>query len=582
MQARFLTTLFLTASALAAALLPQCTEPTKQSETQIVQIALTSEPDALNPITYKTVNAQSINQLVFQKLIDTDFHSLELVPVLAESRPEILPLNDSLYQITYHIRNEAQWDNGDPVTAHDVIFTLKAALAPGIANEGKKNYLSSLVDATPDSLNPKVIHFSCKPGLRMEYTTGAEVAILPAHLYDPEEALRDIPFSVFIHNNADSTQSEKIATWAKDFGSHRFQKTPENIIGSGAYRVTEWVSDQRIKLQRKSNHWTQKISESHGFFDQYPDNIHYTIISEPAGITAAARNGQLHVGPIVRSPDYVALKEDENFLADFHVKLAPELTTNVILVNWCKPALQTLKTREALAHLFNSKQYIETVQKSTGQIISGPLHPSKNGYHHHLTPRNIDAEKARNLLEEDGWLDSDGDGVLDKIIDGKKVDLRLDYKYNTENEGRKNAGLMYREWARPLGIDIQVKSAEWLVFIEQIMGKDFDLAFFSWTDEHAPTDLAPLFHSASIDNGYNFGCYRNREVDALLDELSTTIDSDRQVQLYRTVQEILHREVANIFVSTNEARFFISREFEEIQPSAVSPGYFAGSLKTSD
>lgn len=575
-------TLSLTASILTAILYTRCNQPPKKSETKTVQIALTSEPDALNPITYKTINAQSINQLIFQKLLDIDIQSLDLVPVLAESRPEIQSLGDSLYQITYRIRNEAQWDNGETVTANDVIFTLKAALAPGLANEGKKNYLSSLKDAQIDSLNPKVITFICKPDLRMEYTTGAEVGIMPVSVYDKGRFLDDIPLSVFIENNPDSAQNEKIAAWAREFGSHQYQKTPENIWGSGAYQVTEWVSDQRIKLQRKPDHWSKNIEASHAFFDQHPQLINYTIISEPAGVIAAARNGQLHVGPIVRSSDYAALTEEENFRAEFYLNLAPELTTNVILINQCKPILQSLKTRKALAYLFNSPQFIETVQKSTGQEIIGPLHPSKMGYHQALTPRSFDPEKARNLLEEDGWRDSDGDGILDQTMNGKKVDLTLEYKYNTGNEGRKNAGLMYREWARPLGVDIQVKSAEWLVFIEQIMEKDFDLAFFSWTDEHAPTDLAPLFHSASIDNGYNFGCYRNHNVDSLLDVLAITFDTHKQIQIYKEIQEILHRDVANVFVSTNEARFFVSREFEEIQPSAVSPGYFAGSLKYSN
>jgi len=556
-----------------------CAGPDQQERPFQLRIALTSEPDALNPVTYKTINGQTISNVLFQKLIDIDFHTLELTPVLAESRPTIQSLGDSIYSLTYHIRTEAVWDNGSPVSSDDVIFTHKVALLPGVANEGKKNYLLSIRQVNADPEDKRSVTFICTPGMRMEYATGAEIGILPQHIYDPNGLLTEIPIESIIRNDLDSLNLLRVKEWNDGFNQHSAQRSPELIQGSSPYQLTEWTPDQRIKLEKKANHWTTQVNSENEYFRQHPDVITYSIITEPTATIGAARNGQLDIGSVVRSPDYVSLQADDKFNEKFQLVRAPELTTNVIIINSCNPALASTKTRQALAHLFNAQQFIDVVQKSTGQTIIGPLHPSKKAYHPELEPYAFNPEKAKTLLAEDGWKDSNGNGVLDKMINGKLVELELEYKFNTGNEGRKNAGLMYKEWARSLGIDIRIVNAEWLVFIEQIMAHEFDLAFFSWTDEHAPTDLSPLYHSRAIDNGYNFGCYSNTRTDSLFDALATTIDEDVQMQLWHEIQEILHEEVPGIFLSTNEARFFVSRKYQEISPSAVAPGFYAPAIK---
>lgn len=550
-----------------------------QEDTTHVRIGLTSEPDALNPVTFRTIDAQVINNLLFQKLLEIDRSTLELTPVLASSRPEINSIGDSLYTLQYSIQKEAIWDDGTPVTAKDVVFTLKASVAPNVSNEGKKSYLSSIQSITYSSTDPKSITFTCTQNMRMEYATGAEVGILPAHIYDPEDVLNQWTFQELFHNQLDSTAREKVKTWAGAFNSPTFQRNPDSISGSGAYQLQEWVSDRKLVLERKTNYWADDLTNRALTFEAFPQQISYRIIKESPAIVKAARNGQIDIGPIPRSADYIRLKSDSSFLRNFELYSAPELSTNVILVNACQPDLSSTKTRQALAHLFHTENYIASVQKSTGKRIIGPLHPSKKEYHDEIVPYQYDVNRAIALLNEDGWSDSDGDGILDKKIGGEKVDLKLEYKYNTGHEGRKNAGLLFKEWARPAGVEISLKNEEWLVFIESLMAGDYELAFFSWTDEHAPTDPIQLFHSRAINSGYNFGCFDHPEADTLMEELAITIDDNRRTEIWHKLQEIFHREVASIFLSTNEARFFMSREFETLQPVALPPGYWPGDIQ---
>lgn len=543
-----------------------------------VRIGITSEPDALNPVTSKTIDALVINALLFQKLMDVDFETLKLVPVLAEAPPEVTQENDSLYSLTYLINKNAKWNDGKPVTAADVDFTYKAAILPGINNEGKKNYLTGIRSINQESGNPKKVEFKCRPGMRMIYSTGAEVGIMPAHIYDPDSLISKISFAEIVSNKLDSTDLKNIQTWAEQFNQMFHQRDPKGISGSGSYQLKEWIADQRITLSQKENFWAAESDSPQTYYHHYPNSITYHILTEPSAMIRAAQNGQLDAGPVSRSADFMSLLSDSAFNRQFQLLLAPELSTNVIIMNSCLPELSSVKTRKALAHLFDAEQYITSVQKSTGKRITGPLHPAKSAYLKQ-EPYSYNLEKAQQLLAEDGWSDSDNDGILDKTADGKKVDLELDYKFNTGNEGRRNAGLLFQEWAKPAGVKINLVNEEWLVFIQSLMSKDFELAFFTWTDEHAPTDPAPIYHSSSIENGYNFGCFSHSRADSLMDVLSASVSETERQEIWHELQRIFHEEVAGIFLSTNDSRFFISRKFKPVKPSALSPGYWAGSLQ---
>jgi peptide/nickel transport system substrate-binding protein len=555
-----------------------CSSPENpEVKNEPIRIAITSEPDALNPVTSKTIDALAINQLLFQKLLDINPENLELAPVLAENLPQIALLPDSNYKITYTIREEAKWNDGLPVTGKDVVFTMKTAVLSGIKNEGKRDYLNTILNVETDSADPRRVFFTCKPGMRMIYATGAELGILPKHIYDPNSALDEISFkSVALFKEDEIPESLK--NFASAFNELAQQRDPLHISGSGPYTLQGWNPGQQINLEKTPDWWGNSIDSKLPWFQQRAEKLNFFIITEPKAIVSAAKNKQLDVGPVVRSKDYQDLLENAAFNQDFNLMASPELSVNVLLINACNPILADINVRKALAHLFNVEEYINTVQNNRGERIIGPLHPSKPGYHSEIEPYPFNLEKANELLTNSGWIDSDEDGVREKIVDGKKTDLVLQYKYHTGHEGRKNAGLLLKQWASEAGILVEIDNQEWLVFIEHLMGRNFELAFFSWTDEHAPTDPSTLYHSTAIDNGYNFNCYRSSRADSLVDALSRSTSDKEYRQLWLSLQELLHHDVPNLFLSTNETRYFSSKNLSGSEPIAIPPGYWAGSL----
>lgn len=117
----------LVVSAVATLVLVSCggSEDRKVTGSPDVIVHELSDADMLNPTNYTDAGAGYILKNIFQSLLEIDFKTLELTPVLAEGRPQIEKTSEGGLRITYIIRPEAKWDNGQPVTPQDVEFTLK-------------------------------------------------------------------------------------------------------------------------------------------------------------------------------------------------------------------------------------------------------------------------------------------------------------------------------------------------------------------------------------------------------------------------------------------------------------------------
>src|SRR4029077_9762438 len=114
-----------------------------------------SDPDAINPIIAITAQAQDINNNVFQPLMNFDYHTLKLVPVLADSLPIVLLDSSGHMNITFEIRKEAKWDNGSPITAKDVEFTLKVIKNTSVNDESLRSYYNMVSDIIMYPVNPR-------------------------------------------------------------------------------------------------------------------------------------------------------------------------------------------------------------------------------------------------------------------------------------------------------------------------------------------------------------------------------------------------------------------------------------------
>ncbi|MFN7015410.1 MAG: ABC transporter substrate-binding protein, partial [Bacteroidia bacterium] len=216
------------------------------NENPEVTIHELSDADMLNPVNYTDAGAGYILTNTHQPLLGIDFKTLELVPVLAEARPEIEKRPEGGMLITYKIRPEARWDDGTPITAKDVEFTLKVIKNPKVDNQNRKPYYEFIEDIKFYEGDPLKFTFICKDVYILAEASSGDFSILPSKIYDPKGLMSEFTIKQLNEDKDKLASNQKIIEFATDFNSEKYQREKEFISGSGAYKFEEWLTGQRI------------------------------------------------------------------------------------------------------------------------------------------------------------------------------------------------------------------------------------------------------------------------------------------------------------------------------------------------
>ncbi|MEL6865760.1 MAG: hypothetical protein AAFP19_15150, partial [Bacteroidota bacterium] len=160
-----------------------------------VRIALRSEPDRLNLLLARSTYAQEVGSQLFQSLLVFDPTDLSLKPLLAQSRPQITKLEEGPWKgglrYDFEIRPEALWDNGEPILASDVLFTLKLIFNPALPIAHYRAFLDFIGDLKVDPNNLRRFSVYTKSAYILAEAAIGILPIYPAYHYDPEQLLQD-------------------------------------------------------------------------------------------------------------------------------------------------------------------------------------------------------------------------------------------------------------------------------------------------------------------------------------------------------------------------------------------------------
>lgn len=562
-------------------LLSRCTSSQPETEQHVVTVWELNEPSSLNPITANDLAAQLILNYTHQKLLNYDYDTYEIQPVLAASRPTLSQPDDSTLLLTYRIRPEAKWDDGTPITAEDVLFTYKAIAHPDVAADYLKPYLSAVQAFTIDPTDPKAFTLTCRPvQMRAELATGAQAFILPKHLYDPEGNLDGIPFSLPLQGD-----STALRAFGDQFNDLRFARQPDSVFGSGAYTITSWDRNQRVRVEKKENWWGEAITPGDNeYFEAYPDVIIHEIIADQAAAITAMKGGQLDVMRSIRAKDYKEdLMDNDRVREQFTLYEPPQFSYSCFGIQQKHPFLRDKTTRQALAYLAPYDRMRTDILYGFGEPITGPVLPFvSQWYNDTLQPYSYQPELAAKLLSEAGWADNDNDGVLEKMIDGKSVPFRFSFLYNAGNRDREKVALMYQNALEKAGIQMEITPFEWSIYLDKIMAHDFDMFYVVLSTDPGLEDFSQLWHTSSANGGSNFVQFGDAETDALIEEINTTLDEEKRADLVRKFQVILHDEVPYLFLWTPQNRIVIHNRLDNGHISAYRPGFWTPGLRLKE
>lgn len=540
-----------------------------------------SDPDRLQPYASVSASATAIERFMFQKLIDWDYDKNDFIGMLAVSKPKITEYGNGL-KLDYEIRPEAIWDNGSPVTAQDVLFSYKAALNPKTNCEQIRPYLDFISDVIIDSTNPKKFSvISNQRYILVEEYSGYWV--LPEYIYDKDQIMRNFSIKDFRDKSkSESLKGDKnILRFADEFNSQKYSREKGFVVGSGPYEFSEWVTGSSITLKKKKDWWGRKSSDE--FLKNYGDieTIKFKIINDWKTATTAIKGKEIDVVRGIEYKIYTDLIKDEKFKENFLAYTPTSPQYLYIGLNLNNSKLKDLKVREALAHAVDKEQIISTLLYGLGTPVESMVQPDKKYYNKNLKKFAYNLDHAAKLLDEAGWKDSDGDGIRDKVVNGKKVTLDLQFKYNSGNDTRKNIGLIYKENLKKIGVDLNIVAKEWTVFLDDLKKHDFEIYCGAWVGDPNVEDPKQIWHSESSTGGSNYVSYGDAISDKMIDDIRSELDETKRDAMYLKFQEKVHNEVPYIFLYAPLERIAISKKYLPSSAKAytVRPGYDLGLWK---
>ena len=203
--------------------------------------------------------------------------------------------------------------------------------------------------------------------------------------------------------------------------------------------------------------------------------------------------------------------------------------------------------RMALYMLDNREEMIHKFRYDMSLPATGPWYQQNIYADPGVKPVGFNPKKAAELLKKAGWADSDKDGVLDKMINGKKVDFRFTLYYG--NPTSEKYLVLYQNDLKKYGIDMQLQTLEWNAIIKNVQSRNFDVVYMSWGGGSINIDAKQIWHSASdVDGGSNYVGYRNSEVDKLIDQSRSELDDKKRIPILRKIYRIIADDVPYSFM----------------------------------
>jgi peptide/nickel transport system substrate-binding protein len=516
-------------------------------EKVVLRIGSANDIDGFNPFKIVEIPSYELMGLTYDLLVENSPKDSSPVPGLADS----WETSDDGLTWTFHLNKDAKWHDGKPVTSEDVAYTYQRIL-----DEEQGLYIDAVKQIksieTPDKHT--VVFKTKKPSVQMLSTY---VYILPKHIWE------DVP--------ADETKSFK----------------NEPIIGSGPFQAVEWREGQSARLEANPDYFrgAPKIDEIIFQFYDNPDTMVQAlkngeadyIFNMPVNLFKSLENqegietnsapdpGFTELGFNLYEPTPEAVKEFG----------APETTTG-------NPALLDPKVREAINWAIDEEELTEKVLQGEGVAGTTMVPPALANYHLELPESEIqgfDIERSKELLEQAGWEDTNGDGTVDK--DGKELQLRLFVR--SEDPDSPTYGEFLEDWFKEAGIGLETKAMGDTALTDAIYAADYDMFIWGWGSEADPDFILSVLTCAQF-MGWSDTFWCNDEYSRMYEEQKQQLDLEERAATIKEMQRIAYEENPYvIFYYDNQFEAWRTDKLEgwTKTPKKADPGQVAFTFSTA-
>jgi peptide/nickel transport system substrate-binding protein len=454
---------------------------------------LTLDPSGIDP----HVNASSELGIPLTSVYDTlvwQDLSGEFVPGLAKS----WEISDDGLTYTFHLRDDVSFHDGTPFNAPAVKFNLDR-----IADPATKSQKAILMLGSYESTE-----------IVDDYT-------VEVHFKEPYAPFLDSASQVYL-GMASPTAIEK---WGADYPLHQ--------VGTGPFIMKEYIPKDHLTLVRNPDyHWASSIFNHQG--PAYLEEIEFRFFVEPATRVLALEEGEADVMGEIPPHDAERLADNPAFTL---LPVAIPGQSLQFFLNTEKAPTDDLKVRQAINYAADKEAIVKAIFKEYSPVAYGPLNVFTIGYDKSVVGMyEYDPPKAETLLEEAGWVDSDGDGIREK--DGQPLKLEaylMSWGYVPE------VAQLLQAQLKAVGIEMESQVVAYPAALEAAREGKHHLIPFSLSSSD-PDILRTFFHSSNADSGFNWSKVRDPKLDELLENGARTLDLDRRRELYAEAQQLIMAE----------------------------------------
>lgn len=465
---------------------------------QILHRNAGSEPKDLDPQTTTGGVESLIQDALFEGLVAWHPDHTEPFPGAAKSWD--ISTDGTVY--TFHLRPEAKWSNGDPVTAHDFVFSYQRIFSPALAapyaymhyviknsEAYTKGTLTDFAEVGVKAIDEYTLQFTLESATPYFLRLVRDRSSYPVH-----------PPTILKHGKIDDRNTKWTHTG--------------NLVSNGPFKLEFWQTNRKVKTVKNPYYWdasTVKLNE-----------IHFYPIEDVSSEERAFRTGQLHITKETPSERIEFYRE--NF--PDQIRLEPWLGTYFYELNTQHPPLDDVRVRQALAMALDREMIVKHICKA-GEPAAYNLTPPDTAGYTSRAKIEYNPEKAKKLLTEAGYPNGEGFPKMEIL-------------YNTHKAHMGIAEVIQQQWKEALNIDVELLNMEWKTYLAMKNEHKYEIARASWIGDYI--DPSTFLEMYITGGGNNNAAWSNKKYDALLKAAAAEMDQTKRYEFFQQAEEILMTE----------------------------------------
>jgi len=510
------------------------------------------QPAKIVPMLSSDVYGRRVIDRVCEPLAAYDSNTLELRGVLADA----WQMDPAGMWLRVRLREGLRFSDGEPLTAEDVRWTFQEFIfKDSIETERVRSTLDQIEDVTV--IDPLTVEFIFNKALsfNLAYTLGNYV--LPKHFYGQLEA-------------------------------SQINKGTGLLLGSGPYKLErldvddQWTQGKDIVLVRNENYWGPRSPL---------DSLRFKVVADATSRLASYMSDE---GDMITpsSPQFVKKTKEPGWDEANQSLRWVNMRSGYSIIAWNQgknagrqTPFNDKRVRQAMTLCLDRARMIKDIWEGVGEVSQGPVNPESPVFASEIDPWPFDPERGKALLAEAGWIDRNGDGILEN----EEGDIfEFEFTRSGSDEISERISTFIKDSYARVGIVMVVKPIDWAAMSDILKSRGFDALTMSWSASAPESDPRQIYHSESIkEGGDNFAQWNSPAGDKAIDAIRTTIDAAERRKAWVEFQKVIHEEQPYTFIRVAPWLRFVKKdvgnvhmykaglepwEFFRSAPAVSSPG----------